>query len=546
MEHTENIVNNSMKPIILSKQKEITRQMEKCICKISMEGKNGTGFFAKIPFSNIQLKVLITNNHILNADDILDDKIISFSINNNLKNIKIVKERKRYTSEKYDTTIIEIIEELDKIDDVIEYLEIDDANCKSITRNELLQNEHFNILYKNESLYILNILGGKDIAVSYGLLLKIDGNKVYHQCSVEKSSSGAPILSLENNKLIGIHCGLLEQKFNLGTLISYPIIEFQNNKINENNQTPLNSMTIKYKIDRNDIYLRLFGKEFVENNKNKLIIIIEGITEEITEKIKITEKMKDKGYLEILLKEKIQITNMSHMFCRGIDEKDRMLLMNITDITKWDTKNITDMSYLFCCCEELEKLPDISFWNTSKVKDMSNMISYCRKLESLPDISNWDTKSVTNMSHMFANDIELKSFPDISKWNTSKVQDMGHMFAYCEKINDLPDVSKWDTSNIVNMSYMFSFCKNLSHFPNIFKWKIKNPANLKGMFFYCYQSENFKYFDSSQCQINKKCNVDFLFYYCDCFHGSSENNDSFKIISDYFKVGIKSLDVWNI
>ena len=259
MEQIEKIVNNSMKLIILSKQKEITRQMEKCICKISMNEKNGTGFFAKIPFSNIQIKVLITNNHILNADDILVGKIISFSVNNNLKSINIVKERKRFTSEKYDTTIIEIIEELDKIEDVVEYLEIDDANSKSITRNELLQNEHFNILYKNESLYILNILGGKDIAVSHGALLKIDGNKIYHQCSVDNSSSGAPILSLENNKLIGIHYGLSEQNFNLGTLISYPIIEFQNIKINENNQTILNSMTIKYKIYKDDIYLRLFG-----------------------------------------------------------------------------------------------------------------------------------------------------------------------------------------------------------------------------------------------------------------------------------------------
>ena len=42
---------------------------------------------------------------------------------------------KTYTSESFDTTIIEIKEELDDLKNVIEYLELDDINFKYIKEN---------------------------------------------------------------------------------------------------------------------------------------------------------------------------------------------------------------------------------------------------------------------------------------------------------------------------------------------------------------------------------------------------------------------------
>ena len=65
-----------------------------------------------------------------------------------------------------------------------------------------ISNDHFNNIYKNESLYVLNYLGGKEIVISYGFFAKLDGSKIYHKCSTDFGSSGSPILSLENNKLI--------------------------------------------------------------------------------------------------------------------------------------------------------------------------------------------------------------------------------------------------------------------------------------------------------------------------------------------------------
>ena len=52
------------------------------------------------------------------------------------------------------------------------------------------------------------------------------------------------------------------------------------------------------------------------------------------------------GYLDIILKEKIPITNMSHMFCRGIDNDDRMTLLSIPNISQWDTKNTIIIEFI--------------------------------------------------------------------------------------------------------------------------------------------------------------------------------------------------------
>ena len=545
MEHKEKKIKDSIKPISLPKQEVITKQMKKCVCKIHKNGLNGTGFFSLIPYGNTQIKVLLTNNHVLKENDIKDNNIISFSINNNMKYIKIEKGRKKYTSEKYDTTIIEI-KDTDDLEDVVEYLVIDESNLQSIKKGKIeIYNEHFNNIYKNESLYVLNFLGGKEIVISYGLFAKIEESKIYHKCTTDYGSSGAPILSLENNKLIGIHYGFMDNvkfNFNLGTLIAFPIIDFLSNikTTKEIPKNPLNSMTIRYKIYEYDIKLRLFGEEFVRNNKNNCVIILEGKTQELTEHINISSKMKSQGHVEITLKEINTITNMSHMFCRGIEEMDRMLVTNINDINKWNTKYVTDMSYLFCGCEKLETLPDISSWNTSNVKDMSNMISYCGKLEYLPDISNWDTKNVVNMSHMFANDWKIKKLPDISKWDVSKVENMEHMFTRCA-IESLPDISKWKIPNLLNISYMFSYCESLKYIPDISLWDIKNSVNMRGMFSCCRDLRDMP--DISKWKINPDWVLLYVFYYCDSLISNCE--DLLKKLSDKCKLGIKYFDCWN-
>ena len=89
----ETLIEEQPTPVDLEGTKLILSQMENCICKIVKDnGKKGTGFFCKIPFpdENNLLEVLITNNHVLNENDIKNNKIIKFKIyNKKKKNYKI-------------------------------------------------------------------------------------------------------------------------------------------------------------------------------------------------------------------------------------------------------------------------------------------------------------------------------------------------------------------------------------------------------------------------------------------------------------------------
>ena len=314
-------------------------------------------------------------------------------------------------------------------------------------------------------------MNGENILVSYGIIKDINEEKgIFHTCNTDKGSSGAPILSLKNNKLIGIHYGSpnIKKEYNYGTLIIYAIIEFNkveiseikeekitntnkliNAKINTNLNT--NEMTIIYKIPLYEKRIKIFGREFIENNINNCKIIIE---KEIKEYIYINNDY-NKDKLEIKLKEIKTITNMSHMF-DGCES-----LLSLPDIFKWDTKNVTDMSHMFNGCKSLSTIPDIFNWDTKNVNNMSYMFTGCDSLYPPPDISKWDTQNVTNMSYMFEN-CHSSTLPDISKWDTQNVTDMSHMFDGCKSLSLLPDISKWDTQKLTNIFYMFKDCKKLS------------------------------------------------------------------------------------
>ena len=90
-------------------------------------------------------------------------------------------------------------------------------------------------------------------------------------------------------------------------------------------------ITILYNIkksQRKKGKIRIFGTNFVKNNKNKCKIIIDG--------------------KEYELKEEFNIKN---------EERKEIKLIEIS--------KITDMSYMFSECSSLSNLPDISKWNTN-------------------------------------------------------------------------------------------------------------------------------------------------------------------------------------
>ena len=96
--------------------------------------------------------------------------------------------------------------------------------------------------------------------------------------------------------------------------------------------------------------------------------------------------------------------------------------------------------------------------------DVSNIDSFCHKdigiFEETQfkyiDISDWDVSGVTDMSYMFYGCNELESVGDISGWDVSKVINMSYMFAFCKKFNQ--DISNWDVSKVKFKIDMFDKC----------------------------------------------------------------------------------------
>ena len=209
---------NSPQSISLQSTIKIKEQMETCIFKIFVTnlGSIGTGFFCLIPFQNKNLPVMITNNHVLNEETLKKEQFIPIELNNLNIRIQINDNRKIYTNKKYDITIIEIIPEKDNI---FNFLELDEE----ITFNRDI--EYFELHLKRSSIYLL--YSAQSLLVSYGILKNINEERIIHFCNTGEYSSGAPILNLSQNKVIGIHVGATS-KYNIGTLLKYSINEFIN------------------------------------------------------------------------------------------------------------------------------------------------------------------------------------------------------------------------------------------------------------------------------------------------------------------------------
>jgi len=214
------LIKDSVNAISLQSTTKIKEQMETCIFKIFVPNSKiiSTGFFCLIPFQNKNLPVMITNNHVLNEETLKKEQFIPIELNNLNIRIQINDNRKIYTNWKYDITIIEIIPEKDNI---FNFLEIDEE----ITFKNDIKCLELDLI--SSSIYLL--YSAESLLVSYGIIRNIKEERILHLCNTGECSSGAPILNLSKNKVIGIHVGSLSNiKYNIGTLLKYPINEFIN------------------------------------------------------------------------------------------------------------------------------------------------------------------------------------------------------------------------------------------------------------------------------------------------------------------------------
>ena len=454
-------------PVSLKDTKKILFQMENCVCKIYLKkGENdensgiGTGFFCKIPFNNILLPVLITNSHVLNKNYIYNNKIIKLMINNKVKEIEIDNSRKKYinSDKNIDITIIEIKPNIDGINN---FLEIEKDDIKK-------DKETIELEYNNKSIYIIHY-PKEELSVSYGLIRElVDNKKIEHYCNTEKGSSGGPILSLKTLKVIGIHYGSsLNFIFNYGTFIKYAIDEF--NKYNKY-KNGINIIYKTYKEGEEDI----FGKKFVENNKNNIELIINGKKNNLIKRYKL---IKGENNIKIIIKNKI--TNLENMFeyCKS--------LKNIEELGYLDTKDINNYSYMFFGCSSLSDINGLRNWDVSNGKDFSNMFRGCSSLSDLKALQNWNVSNGKDFTAMFCGCSSLSDINGLQNWNVLNSNNFSYIFCGCSSLSDINGLQNWNVSNSNNFSYIFFECSLLSNINPLKNWNVSNGKDFSGIFCRC-------------------------------------------------------------
>ena len=473
-------IKDSLDPVSIEQTEIILDQMKESVCKIHIEGKHGTGFFMQVPYDNQSLKLLITNNHVLNEQDIMPGNTINISLNNEqiFKKIKIDINRKKYTNKDLDVTIIEIKDE----DNINKYISLDDK----IMNNDI---NIYNDIYKNQSIYILNYLNGENIKTSYGILNNINENKIIHKCNTDTGSSGSPILLLKNNKVIGVHYGgsMYNNNFNFGTLLKKPLLEYikENIKLNY----IIAQINIKKEEDINkDIRIinsfeEVIGK-YPDNNFEKKDYYLYENEKEIKDKCKIRINNNYINFNYFYKFKKKGIYTIEYIFTNNLTKTDFMFsacksLTNI-DLSNFNTENVTNMGGMFGGCKSLTNL-DLYNLNTKTVTDISGMFEGCKSLTNL-NLSYFNTENITNMSYMFNGCSSLTNII-LSNFNTENITNMSYMFNGCSSLSKI-DLSNFNTENITNMSYMFYGCSSLTNI-NLSNFNTQSVTNMGGMFYGC-------------------------------------------------------------
>ena len=231
--------------------KVIYKQMHDCICD--------KGFFCILPYFGEKIPVFITSTEVLYDNFLKKEHEIIVSINYGKVKTKINLDENNilFKSEEFQILIIKI-----------------DSN-NNLTKNNFL--EFDDNLYENNHIYILRTSG-----VSYGYLVKQVKQFFLYSCKVE--SLGAPIINLENNKVIGltIKYKINTENFYLGTFLKYAVNEINKIKNQISISLEVNYFGMVYFLDyfegsenSKEIKINNFGLK--ELNENNVKLYINGV-----------------------------------------------------------------------------------------------------------------------------------------------------------------------------------------------------------------------------------------------------------------------------
>ena len=253
-----------------------------------------------------------------------------------------------------------------------------------------------------------------------------------------------------NDDLDDLIKNLLEKDYrkrlNWDEYFNHPFFHSFSNEIN----------IVFYKKSEKDTLKRdnnIFGKKFIENNKNNIELKINGIKTELVQKYELEY---GENKIDIIIKNKI--SNFEHMFYNCIS------LKNIEGLKYLDVSNGNNFSGMFYSCSSLSDIKPLEKWNVSNGNNFSNMFFGCKSLTDLKSLENWNVSNGNNFSKMFFGCKSLSNIRPLENWNIPNGNNFAEMFGKIESLSDIKLLEDWNASKKNIFSEMFDKIESI---PNI-------------------------------------------------------------------------------
>ena len=289
---------------------------------------------------------------------IIDNKLIKIKFENNINNINIemllVKENMTI-DDKLNIIYNEIIANKHKDNNNNKYQIVNNSKFEFLNNKKSKSNSYLNANNNIEKkIEKNNIISREQKNNDYINLNKkveeIDINQKKLLSCIENINQELKelkniIINQKNNNQINIQENEIIQSINNNN-------DNNNNNVNDNDENN-NDIEIVYNLDKDTIYnynnynngngtyIYILGGGFVSQNKNNYKIIANNEEYELKPEFFIDKNDKNRGYINIKLKNIIPTSDMSGMFS-GVN--------TIKYIKKFDTSKVTNMSYMFYNC----------------------------------------------------------------------------------------------------------------------------------------------------------------------------------------------------
>ena len=203
---------------------------------------------------------------------------------------------------------------------------------------------------------------------------------------------------------------------------------------------------------------------------------------------------------QVVFEDEIKPRDLAYWF------NDFTSLTSFINLYRLNTKDATNMKYMFANCSSLETL-DLSNFNTSNVTSMQAMFLGCTKLIDI-NMDNFNTKNVESMESMFNKCSSLVEL-DVSDFNTENVKSMHSMFYECALIRNL-NVENFNTINVETMNGMFYGCSAVKSL-DLSKFDTRNVTDMSKLFYGCKALESINLDDLNTTGVRT---MDSMFYQC--------------------------------